>query len=606
MPSQLRSKSSAGTFLAIDLGTWASRIAAVRGEGSVCLLDQAGETEIPTVLALSAQGGMLAGTEARHQQTLFPQNTLLSLRSLVTADPADLRARGAFFPHALARANGSLLELEIGGRARTVLELLALYLVALRRNAESCLTRPVDAAVLTVPISFSPFDRQVLRLAARMAGFQRVRLIDEPTAVALTYVAAGVRGRVAVCTWGAGHFGASIVEAQADLLRVVASVGSSRAGGERLELALAADFLERLRSALGPFANEAHVARHVLAAAQRGVREIGAQGRAELRIRLAGQDTAFGHTYTLDDLQPWLEPLLSTVSELCRSLLADAKLSRQDLDGLLLAGGMSRFPGVQPVLEALLGRVVGESVDPLEAAVRGALVRARFLDREVTDPLVFDALSVSLGLDIHGGQVSTLLARGEMVPASAGELFTTYLERQTEVSIRLLGHQGLQWEPLAQVEISKIPPMKDGQPQLEVLFCVDEDGAIEVEGRESSKGKVLGVEVRPLRGLSSTKLSALQQEYPKPVEGDFADRLREELREQGHLLVESVREVIQRHPGVVTRDEKQLVTGKVQDLEGVLEGGDLVEMRSCTRELAEAAQPLMRRVLDKNLEALLR
>lgn len=608
MPSSLGQKTAEESFVAVDFGTRASRVAAARGETIVRAADMLGETEFPSVLALSPQGGLWAGADARQTQALFPAETLIALKSLLTADAAELGQRGIFFPHGLDTTTPSLLRLEIGGRRRTPIELVGLYLSFLRRTAEISFERPVASGVFTVPVDFTPFDRQGLRLAARLAGFARVRLIDEPTAVALDWAAQGFRGRLAVCCWGAGHFGASILEAQPDLVRVRSSVGSGQIGGDRIDQALAADFLARLEAQLGPpgLENRAHIARHLLGLAAAAKHELASKAKADVRISIQGRGEALRHTYTRADLDAWLEPHLDTAAELCRALFADAGLLRGDVDALVLAGGMARIDRVARSLAEAVGRPAGEPDASGDAALRGALRRARFLDRDAPEPLLLDALPLALGLETQGGQVIQLLGRSEILPASKVELFTTYLEKQSEVGIQLYGHHGLRWDKLARIEVTRIPAMKESEPQLEVSLLLDEDGTLECAAQETTRNKPLTLEVRPERGLPATQLATALQEIPAPDPRPFSDSQREELRERGRLLLETVRSVIKQLPGALTRDDKQLLTAKAKELEEVIANGDLVELRSCSRELAEAAHPVLQRVHDKSLEALLR
>lgn len=608
MPSSLGQKAAEESFVAVDFGTRASRVAAARGETIVRAADLFGETEFPSVLALSPQGGLWAGADARQTQALFPVETLIALKSLLTADPAELEQRGVFFPHTLDPATRTMLQLEIGGRRRTAIELVGLYLNYLRRTAEISFERPVASGVFTVPVDFTPFDRQGLRLAARLAGFARVRLIDEPTAVALAWVAQGFRGRLAVCCWGAGHFGASILEAQPDLVRVRSSVGSGQIGGDRIDLTLAADFLARLETQVGSPGpeNRAHIARHLLGLAAAVKHELTSKSKAELRLSMQGRGETLRHTYTQADLDAWLTPHLATATELCRTLFADAGLLRGDVDALVLAGGMVRIERVARSLAEAVGRPTGEPDASGDAALRGALRRARFLDRDAPEPLLLDALPLALGLETQGGQVIRLLGRGEILPASKVELFTTYLEKQSEVGIQLYGHHGLRWDKLARIEVSRIPAMKESEPQLEVSLLLDEDGALECAAQETARNKPLLLEVRPERGLPASQLATAHQEIPPPDARPFNEGQREELRERGRLLLETVRSVIKQFPGALTRDEKQLLSSKAKELEEVIASGDLVELRSCSRELGEAAQPILQRVHDKSLEALLR
>jgi molecular chaperone DnaK len=602
----VKKKAVEDSLIAIDFGTQTSRVIGWHGE-TVIMVADAAETEIPAALLLSPEGGMMAGAEARARQTLFPRETLLGSKALLTADPQALTARGAFFPHPIVAGPGREVHLEIGGRSRGAVELVALYLAHLRRDAELTLEHAVSGAVITVPVTFTPFDRQALRVAARIAGFQRVRLVDEPIAAGLAALGHGVRGRIVACSWGAGHFGAAILELHEEVVRIVSAVGSDAIGGERLELALANDLLARLRAEVaGPLEHETHVARHLLTLAQRAVREIAGSGKADIVVRLAGREKPWRHTCTAADLEPALAPMREIATGLVDRLLADARLKRSDLDALLLAGGMVRLPAAAQHLAEIFGRPPLEGIDPGDAALQGALMRARFLEHELPGPLVLDALPAALGLQGQGATTITLLDRGEAVPASRTDLFTTYLERQTEVGVALFANHGLRWEPLAQVEISRLPALKEGAAQIEVTFALDEDAVLTVDAREITKSKALGVEVRPERGLSSKQAAALVGELPPPEEGGFAERLREGLRERGRLLLGTVQATAQGHPGAMTRDEKQLIASKTRDMEETLEGQDAGELRSAIRELGEAAQPMLQRVLDKQLEGLLR
>jgi molecular chaperone DnaK len=267
---------------------------------------------------------------------------------------------------------------------------------------------------------------------------------------------------------------------------------------------------------------------------------------------------------------------------------------------------MIRIDAVVQKLSDVIGRAPADADPAGDAALRGALRRARFLDREVPEPLVLDALPLAFGLEGQGGSVNVLLKRAEVLPASTIELFTTYLEKQAEVAIPLFGHRGRSWEKLGRVELARIPAMKEGEPQIEVAFLLDEDGVLEVTVQETARSKPLTLEVRPERGLTASQLSAAVKEIQPPEERAFEERLREELRERGRAQLEIVRALLRQTPSALTRDERQLITAKAKELEEVIEGGDLVELRTCSRELCEAAHPVLQRVYDKSLEALLR
>jgi molecular chaperone DnaK (HSP70) len=591
--------------MAFDCGTSVSRIAFARAGGSAFVTDLAGDARIPSALAISPQGGILAGVPARDRQTLYPRHTVLSPKALLAQDAQTLAARGPFFPHPLVSGPSPLLQFELGGRARSAVEINAHFLAHLRRMAESFMERPIDSGVFPVPAVFSPFDRRSFTLAARMAGFQQVRLIDEATAAALSWIAQGGRGCACVCVWGAGYFSVAVVRMRDRLARVLAS-GGAPIGGDRVDQALAEDLLERARAA-GPVHNVEHVARHLLVVAEAVKRDLAARGKVDVSVSLGAGRPPLRHTYTSADLDRLLEPLKLEAARVCGRVLADARVQPGELDVLLLAGGLARIGGLADHLSTTLGHKPLTGFDPEECVALGALERARVLDHEKGDIVVLDANPCALGLEGQAGQVSPILERSIHLPAGNREIFTTYLERQAEVAFELFGQSTGNWAPLARVEISNIPPMPAGAPAIEVLLVIDEDGQLTVEAQESSRSKRLGLEVRPVRGLPSSVYQATVDALPAPIEPtDFESGLREELRQRGRFLLENLRELSKRQAASMTRDEKQIIAKKALELEEVLNGADLVEIRSCAQELEEAARSLVQRDIDASMQAVLR
>jgi molecular chaperone DnaK (HSP70) len=439
-----------------------------------------------------------------------------------------------------------------------------------------------------------------------MAGFEGVRLIDEAAAVALALAARGVRGRLATCSWGAGFLSCAIVEIQPPLVRVLSTGGSGRIGGDRVDLKLAQDLLTKVKEEVGVLQNEIHVARHILSLAEGAKRDLVRRGKTELSIQFAGRGRPIRCTYSVQQLEQWLEPLKEEAQRVCRQLLEDARVQRGDLEGLALAGGMSHLASLREFLAGQFGRESVEGLDPEELAIQGATARGRLLDHETSDILLFDGLSHGLGLEGPGGSIVPILQRGISLPASKREVFTTYLERQTEVAIQLYGSAGAVWRPLARVEVAEIPPMPAGQPVLEVAFLLDEDGILETQASETTRSKPLRLELRPERGLASSAVQATLESLPQVNQESFEQDVREEMRQRGRFLLDTLKELSRRSAGVMTRDEKQLITKKSRELEEVMGGADPAEIRACSQELEEVARPLMQRDVDTSLQSLLR
>ncbi len=596
------------SFVVFDVGTSVSRIAYGRGQSGALVSDVTGETRIPSVMALSEDGGILVGRAAEPHRVLAPEMSIEGLKLLLVQEKASVEGRGAFWPHPVRSEEGQLLSLEVGARRRSVVEMLAAFIAHLRRTAEIALERGIGSAVLTVPASYSPFDREMLRLAAKMGGLKDVRLIDEPSAAALAWAAQGGRGRAAVCSWGAGFFSAAILEVREDQVKTLAIAGSKEIGGLQVDLTLARDFLESARQAKGgDFENASCVAAYVLAAAETAKRDLAARGKAEMRLPLSGDEGPFKKTYGKEHLEGWLTPLKESAEALCNSLLLESGLTPADLDALVLVGGMFRLEPLKEAVQSVFARGAAEGLETEEAVALGALSRARFLDHAVPGPLVLDCLPSALGLEERSGGIAAILERTTTTPASRVELFTTYLDKQTEVSVPLYARGSGEWDRIAHLKISRIPSMKAGQASLELAILVDEDGTLQAQARETSKGRDLDVDICPVRGLRSASVAAILDAVGSQESAeDFEAQLRAELRMRARYLLATIRQVIVKYPGMMARDEKQLIRSKSEELEEVLEGADLSEMRTCWQELEEAARPLMQRLYDAGLKSLLR
>jgi molecular chaperone HscA len=606
LSSQTSGPTSADGFIALDFGTSASRMAYARGEAVHHVKALTGDVHIPTVLAMSSHGGLLAGTPARDRQVLFPAETVLGLKSLLTLSAEELASREPFCPQERVEPAGTVLQLKLGGRDRTVIEIAAHYLAYLRRSAEIQLERPVYSAVLCVPLSFTSFDRQSLLLAAQLAGFQRIRFIEDTTAAALAWAAQGGRGRAVVCCWGATYLSMAVVEIGDRLVRIRTTWGCSDMGGERIDLGLARELLAQVKEINPKFAMEPHVARRIQTWVEGAKRDIAKRGKAELQLAIGGGRSA-KLAFTADDLERHVAPLRAQGAKAAAGLLAMANLGRLDLDTLVLTGGMTAIESIRDSFSKSFDRTPVSGIDPEQAVVEGALMRVRLLDREVSSPLVLDAMSYGHGLRGGDETVSAILPCGVVLPASIREVFATVLDRQTQIGVPLYARQSVDWEEVALVEISKIPPMDAGQAVIEVAFKLDENGILSVEATEMTKSKKLQTVIRPKRGLTSAAIEAALENLPAPPAEDAAEELiRDELRQRARYWLESLKELTKRRASLMTRDEKQLTDKKARELTEVMEAGaDLVEMRLCLQEMQEVVRPLVQRDVDASLQAAL-
>jgi Fe-S protein assembly chaperone HscA len=619
--------SVSGRVVGIDLGTTNSLVAYMEGDAPVVIPGVDGSNLVPSVVALDpipAEGGrptVTVGNSARKSLIQTPERVIYSVKRLMGRGLEEIQDELKMFPFRLADdvEAGEVPRIQLGELRFTPPEISAYVLRQLKRNAERFFGAPVTQAVITVPAYFNDAQRQATKDAGRMAGLDVLRLVNEPTAAALAYgLDRAKAGTIAVYDLGGGTFDISVLKLRDGIFEVQSTNGDTHLGGDDIDNLLLTIALDEIYAEHGvDLRGHPGAVQALRKAAIEAKISLSTEPSASFDIELPNGDR-YQREIPRAVFELLIEPVLARTAGPCKQALADAGVTPEEIDEVVLVGGSTRIPAVRQLVDELFHLSARDKkphieLNPDEVVALGAAVQADILagaSKSTEEMLLLDVTPLSLGIEALGGTVARIIQRNSTIPASATEHFTTGVDGQTNVAIHVVqGERELASDcrSLARFDLKGIPPMSAGMPRIEVRFLIDADGILQVSAREQRSGLAAEIEVKPTYGLTDEQVEGMILDSFDHAEEDFAKRLLIEARLEAESILSKVAGAHKSPAWQQLTGEEQAAIRAAQDhLTQVNAGTDMTAIRNATLALDKATQRLAELMMDAAVSSALR
>jgi len=572
----------------IDLGTTHSLVAAVRSGVAECLPDDDGHVILPSVVRYLDGGKREIGRQALQALAQDPQNTVASVKRFMGRSLADVKDR-AHLPYRFIDKPG-MLALQTAGGEKSPVEISADILATLRYRAEDTLGDDLVGAVITVPAYFDDAQRQATKDAAKLAGLNVLRLINEPTAAAIAYgLENSSEGVYAIYDLGGGTFDISILRLSQGVFEVIATGGDSALGGDDYDRALAALAAEQAGVGL---ATASDVTAFSIAA--RACKEALSQVDVATFTALLGEK-AIKLQITRAQFEQATAALTARTITAARKALRDAKLVTADIKGVVMVGGSTRMPRIQAEVGRFFDREPLNNLNPDEVVALGAAIQANQLagNRPDGDLLLLDVIPLSLGLETMGGLVERIVPRNQTIPTAMAQDFTTYKDGQTALALHVVqGERDMvaDCRSLARFELRGIPPMVAGAARIRVTFTVDADGLLNVSAQELLSGVQAQIDVKPSYGLDDSQIAKMLQDSFSTAQSDMRSRAIAEARLDAERLLLATQTALDADADLLVADEQVVVLTLMQTVREVLTSDDPAVIEAACKALAQGTE----------------
>ena len=584
----------------IDLGTTNSLVATVRSGSAECLPDETGAVSLPSVVRYLENGGKTVGKAALDAQKIDPHNTISSAKRLIGRKLSEIDA--AHMPYRFAD-NDKIIELQTKHGKKTPIDISADILGSLKTRAEASLGGELVGAVITAPAYFDDAQRQATKDAARLAGLNVLRLLNEPTAAAIAYgLDNGAEGTFVVYDLGGGTFDVSVLQLSRGLFEVKATGGNSALGGDDFDHRLFCHIVENNQLSI----TDERDAQLLLGLVRAAKETLSRQPETRIQAALANGKT-LNITVSRSEFHALTQHLVAQTIAPVKQALKDAGIGKNDIKGVIMVGGATRMLHVQQAVANFFGQTPLNNLNPDQVVALGAAMQANVLAGNKTDSewLLLDVTPLSLGLETYGGLAEKIIPRNSTLPTARAQEFTTFKDGQTAMTIHVVqGEREMvaDCRSLAKFTLRGIPPMAAGAARIRVTFQVDADGLLSVSAREQTTGVQAQIEVKPSYGLDDDTITQMLRESMANAQDDAAARARAEACVEAQSLIDAVAAALALDGDLLTTEQTAQIRAQMDALAALLPEADAAAIRAAVQTLSQGTDDFAARRMNRNIQ----